>query len=63
MPLEEIATLFGDKDEVMVFSEDIQAGSNAGELVIKEHVKEGDEKDAVGKQEMPSHREVVELTM
>ncbi len=64
MPLEEIATLFGDQDEVMVFSEDIQTGGGAGELVIREHqVKQGGDEENAEKREVPSHREIVELTI
>ena len=34
MPLEEIAALFGDQDEVMIFSEDIHVDHATHELVV-----------------------------
>ena len=37
MPLEEIAALFGDQDEVIVFSEDIRIDHTTRELVIDTH--------------------------
>lgn len=37
MPLEEIAALFGDQDEVMVYSEDIHVDHTTHELVIDTH--------------------------
>ncbi len=60
LPLEEIAALFGDENEIMVFSEDIQTGSTAGELVIRERGRTEAE-TAAEKTEVPAHREVVEL--
>ena len=35
--LEEVAMIFGDRDEVVVFTEDIQVGDTENELVVKEH--------------------------
>ena len=37
VPLEEIAALFGDTDEVMVFSEDIRIDHTTHELVVQAH--------------------------
>ena len=37
MPLEEIAALFGDRDEVMIFSEDIHVDHTTHELVVDTH--------------------------
>ena len=37
MPLEEIAALFGDQDEVMIFSEDIHVDHTTHELVVDAH--------------------------
>lgn len=37
MPLEEIAALFGDQDEVMIFSEDIHVDHATHELVVDTH--------------------------
>jgi hypothetical protein len=34
VPLEEIAALFGDQDEVMIFSEDIHVDHTTHELVV-----------------------------
>jgi hypothetical protein len=34
VPLEEIAALFGDQDEVMIFSEDIHVDNATHELVV-----------------------------
>lgn len=39
MPLEEIAALFGDQDEVMVFSQDIQTSELTNEFEIKEQAR------------------------
>lgn len=33
MPLEEVAVLFGDQDEVMVLSSEIQVDATSGEVV------------------------------
>lgn len=64
MPLEEIAALFGDQDEIIVFSEDIQTGSTAGELVINEHGRKEDAgTKTLEKNGAPAHREVVELNV
>jgi hypothetical protein len=35
IPLEEVAALFGDQDEVMVLSQDIQVDPNSEEVVVK----------------------------
>jgi hypothetical protein len=37
IPLEEIAALFGDTDEVMVYSEDIHVDRDTHELVVDTH--------------------------
>lgn len=37
VPLEEIAALFGDVDEVMVFSEDIHVDRNTHDLIVDVH--------------------------
>ena len=37
VPLEEVAQIFGDRDEVVVFTEDIQVGLIENELMVKEH--------------------------
>jgi hypothetical protein len=37
LPLEEIAALFGDQDEVMIFSEDIHVDHTTHELVVDTH--------------------------
>jgi len=37
VPLEEIAALFGDQDEVMIFSEDIHVDHTTHELVVNTH--------------------------
>ncbi|KAK5047104.1 hypothetical protein LTR84_007047 [Exophiala bonariae] len=60
LPLEEIAALFGDHDDVMVYSEDIQTGTNAGELVIKQHGQNEKTVDHTAeKTDASTHREVV----
>ncbi|KEF53482.1 uncharacterized protein A1O9_10457 [Exophiala aquamarina CBS 119918] len=62
LPLEEIAALFGDHDDVMVFSEDIQSGGNSGELVIKQHAQNQNlGENNVETKEASTHREVVDL--
>ena len=62
LPLEEVAALFGDQHEIMIFSDDIQAGAVSGELVIKDHVTEKTGDDAAGKAELSARHEFVELT-
>ena len=37
VPLEEVAMIFGDRDEVVVLTEDIQVGLTENEFVVKEH--------------------------
>lgn len=37
IPLEEVAALFGDQDEVMVLSHDIQVDPNSEEVAVREH--------------------------
>ena len=37
VPLEEVAVIFGDRDEVVIFTEDIQVGAAENELVANEH--------------------------
>ena len=37
IPLEEIAKIFGETDDIMVFSEDLHVDRNTHELVIEEH--------------------------
>jgi hypothetical protein len=37
VPLEEIASLFGDQGEVMVFSEDIHVDHATHELIVETH--------------------------
>ena len=37
VPLEEIAALFGDQDEVMIYSEDIHIDHTTHELVVGTH--------------------------
>lgn len=39
MPLEEIAAIFGDKDEIMVYSQDIKIGDKPNTLVVQDHEK------------------------
>ncbi|KAF2418476.1 MFS general substrate transporter [Tothia fuscella] len=41
IPLEEMAKLFGDPDEVMVYAEDIHMDRNTHELVVDAHDKSG----------------------
>ena len=62
LPLEEVATLVGDQHEVMVFSDDIQTGATAGELVIKDHVVEEKGGETAGKTEVSARHEFVELS-
>lgn len=45
----------------MVFSEDIQTGPNAGELVIKDHATEKAGDGQAGKTDGSAHHEIVEL--
>jgi hypothetical protein len=40
IPLEEMAKLFGDTDDIMVYAEDIHIDQNTHELVVEEHGKE-----------------------
>jgi hypothetical protein len=40
IPLEEMAKLFGDTDDIMVYAEDIHIDHNTHELVVEEHGKE-----------------------
>ena len=37
IPLEEMAKIFGDTEDVMVYAEDILIDHNTHELVVKEH--------------------------
>lgn len=39
IPLEEMATVFGDTDEVVVYSQDIHVDHNTHELIVREHDK------------------------
>lgn len=62
IPLEEVAALFGDQDEVMVYTEDLQLGEGENELVVKEH-REGLGQDGTGKESaQPVHQEIVRLS-
>lgn len=63
MPLEEVATLFGDQDEVVVFSADIQAGSTEDELVVTEHHGKAGATENMKEETTPTHRETVDLTV
>ncbi|OQV07560.1 hypothetical protein CLAIMM_11976 [Cladophialophora immunda] len=61
VPLEEVAAIFGDEDEVVVFTADIQSG-NYGEIVVKDHVVAGKEGDSeFGNKTEGSHHEIVDL--
>jgi len=40
LPLEEVAKIFGDTDEVMVYSEDIHVDHTTHELVVDPHAGE-----------------------
>lgn len=62
VPLEEIAAIFGDQDEVVVFSEDIQVGANDDELVVKEHHAKGAATESVKDEGAPTHRETIALS-
>ncbi|KAL6246340.1 hypothetical protein RBB50_006576 [Rhinocladiella similis] len=64
VPLEEVAAIFGDQDEVMVFSNDVQLGENEEELVVKEH-HHGRDATASGEkgQVTPEHHETVVLSV
>jgi hypothetical protein len=37
IPLEEVAALFGDQDEIMVLSIDLQVDPNTDEVAVTEH--------------------------
>jgi hypothetical protein len=41
IPLEEIARIFGETDDVMVYSEDLHWDRNTHKLVVEEHVDHG----------------------
>ena len=62
VPLEEIAAIFGDQDEVVVFSEDIQVGGSGDELVVKEHHEKGAATDSAKDEGAPTHRETIVLS-
>ena len=42
VPLEEIAKIFGETDEIMVFSEDLHVDHNTHQLVVEEHGHHGE---------------------
>jgi hypothetical protein len=41
IPLEEIAKIFGETDDIMVFSEDLHIDRNTHELVVEQHNNPG----------------------
>jgi hypothetical protein len=41
IPLEEIAKIFGETDDIMVFSEDVHIDRNTHELIVDEHGNPG----------------------
>lgn len=64
IPLEEVAALFGDQDEVMVFTEDVQLGDGEDELVVKDHHHDRHGQREIGKEaEETVHQEVVKLSV
>ena len=57
IPLEEVAKIFGDQEEVVVFSSEIQAGNTEDDLVVKESHAEADTEGSL--KETHTHRENV----
>lgn len=41
IPLEEMAKLFGDTEDIMVYADDIHVDRNTHELVVEDHGKNG----------------------
>lgn len=58
VPLEEIAAIFGDADEVMVFSEDIHVDHNTHDLVVNTHT--GATVDRQGRRSIESDDNVIQ---
>ena len=59
VPLEEVAAIFGDREEVVVFSDDIQADAlDEDELVIKGHHEKIAGTDTMKAADGSEHREV-----
>jgi len=64
MPLEEVAAVFGDQDEVMVFTEDVQLGDGEDEIVVKDHHRDHAAQEPNGKEgEAAVHQEVVKVSV
>lgn len=63
LPLEEIAALFGDKDDIVVYQREIHVDRNTRKLVVE---KQGEGGDALtpevieGQKNSSSHREIIE---
>ncbi|KAK5044372.1 hypothetical protein LTR84_011322 [Exophiala bonariae] len=62
IPLEEVAALFGDQDEVMVYTADLQLGEGKNELVVREHQELEDEHGPDKEAVRPVHQEIVGLS-
>ena len=62
IPLEEVAALFGDQDEVVIFTEDLQLGNHDNEIVVKDHIPENEDDRNTKQAARPTHQEVISLT-
>ncbi|RVX65797.1 hypothetical protein B0A52_10328 [Exophiala mesophila] len=60
IPLEEIAVIFGDQDEVVIFSEDLAVGDSPEDLVVRNHAAGEGENDTAEKAS-ELHHETVRL--
>jgi hypothetical protein len=63
IPLEEVAALFGDQDEVMVYTEDLQLGEGENELVVKERRDRHGQEQSGKEDAQPIHQEIVRLSV
>ena len=62
MPLEEVAKLFGDQDEVIVFADNIELdATNDDGLIIKNHQEQNVGMRKMQDKEATAHHEVVDL--
>ncbi|KAF2404022.1 MFS general substrate transporter [Trichodelitschia bisporula] len=52
IPLEELAQIFGDTDDIMVYAADIHVDATTHELVVQEHGKEGIRHIATGEKKV-----------
>ena len=63
VPLEEIAALFGQNEEVAIFSADFQKNVDTGELMVEDHAVRGTGGDHGSKGGSVSHHETAKVTV